>query len=182
MTLANRITVLRLLMGPIFAVALFHCSPEREWLRYAALAIYAAAALSDFVDGYIARRFGQETKLGERLDPLADKITINLGFIFVAANEYFQPGIPAWFPVVVLGRDAIMVVAAYIIHTRVRPIKIKPRLLGKLTTITQITTLVAALLQWPFTPQLVYLALAATLLSFADYVYIGLCQARRATV
>ena len=179
-TLANRITIFRLFMAPLFIALIYGHSSEREWLRFFALGVYAVAALSDLIDGFIARRFQQQTKLGARLDPLADKLLINLGFVFVAANNHFDPAIPMWFAAVVAFRDVTLVVAAYLINKRVRQIEIKSRFLGKMTAVFQMVVLLAVLLKLPATSYFMYATLVVTLLSFVDYSYIGLRQAWQA--
>jgi CDP-diacylglycerol--glycerol-3-phosphate 3-phosphatidyltransferase len=168
-------------MAPVFIALIFYYSPEREWLRYAALAVYGLAALSDLVDGIIARKFNQQTKLGARLDPLADKLLINLGFVFVTANPHFNPEIPMWFAAVILIRDAILVISAYLINKRIQQnIEIKARLLGKLTAVFQMAALIAVLACLPLTNLLLIATLVLTLLSFIEYTYLGLRQAWQA--
>jgi cardiolipin synthase len=179
-TLANRITIFRLFMAPLFIALIYGYSPEREWLRFFALGVYAVAALSDLIDGFIARRFQQQTKLGARLDPLADKLLINLGFVFVAANNHFDPEIPMEFAAVVAFRDVTLVVAAYLINKRVRQIEIKPRFLGKMTAVFQMVVLLAVLFKLQATSYFMYATLVVTLLSLVDYSYIGLRQAWKA--
>lgn len=176
MNLANRITIFRLFLAPLFVALIYSYSPERPWLRFVALGVYAVAAVSDWVDGFIARRFQQQTLLGARLDPLADKLLINLGFVFVAANSHFDPAVPMWFAMVVLFRDVALVVAAYLINSRVRPIEIKPRFLGKMAAVFQMLVLLSVLLVLPVTSYLIIAALVVTLLSFVDYSYIGIRQ------
>lgn len=175
--LANRITIFRLFMTPVFVALIFAYSPEREWLRFVALVVYAVAAISDWVDGYIARQFHQQTLLGARLDPLADKLLINLGFVFVAGNVHFDPEVPMWFAAFVAFRDVTLVVSAYLINARVRPIKIKPRLLGKITAVFQMVALLSVLLALPVTFYLIGVAAVFTLLSLVDYCCVGLRQA-----
>lgn len=118
MTLANRITLARLVLIPLMAGLLFFYGPEREYLRTVALLVYAVASVSDFFDGYIARHWDQHSELGARLDPLADKLLVNLGYTFVAANPHFHPGIPLWFPPLLLLRDTWIIFGAiYILKT-----------------------------------------------------------------
>lgn len=176
-TLANRITFFRLFAVPVFCLLIFFYAPEREWLRWAALALYALAGLSDALDGFVARRLNQRSELGARLDPLADKLTINLGLVFVASNAHFEPAIPLWFPVIVLTRDIVIVLGALLINEFYGPVRVKPRISGKITTVLQIATLIGFLLGVSFAPELMTLALVATLFSFADYIWEGTRQA-----
>ena len=164
-------------MVPVFLSCVFCYSREREWLRYLALAVYAMAALSDVADGYVARRLNQHSRLGARMDPLADKLIVNLGFVFMAANSQFEPDVPMWFPVIVLTRDVVIVMGAYLINEYFGPVKVKPRVSGKMTTVFQMSTLIAVLLGVFFVNYLIALAVFFTFVSMADYVYVGIRQA-----
>lgn len=167
-------------MIPVFCLLIFSYSEERDWLRWAALAVYACSAISDFLDGYVARRFNQRTELGARLDPLADKLIINLGFVFLAANPEFEPAVPMWFPVVILFRDVCIIMGSYLINQVVGPIKeVKPRLLGKLSTAFQMAAMLGALFGIFFLDWLLGFALLLTVLSFADYMFHGTRDALR---
>jgi len=115
--------------------------------------------------------------LGARLDPLADKLIVNLGFVFIAANPHFDPDVPLWFPVLILTRDVVIVMGAYLINERIGPLKVNPRLSGKLTTIVQMSTLIGVLLAVPFLDYLIAATLILTLVSMADYLYWGLTRA-----
>ena len=74
----NRLTVARMIMAPVFMGLLLSSHPG---CRYAAFAVFLAASLTDFVDGYLARRHGWVSNLGKFLDPLADKLLVSLAFI-----------------------------------------------------------------------------------------------------
>lgn len=187
MNLATRITVFRLLLIPVFLLLVYAYSHEQEWMRKVALWVYVCAAISDILDGYIARHFNQTSKLGSRLDPLADKLMISLGFVFLAANVNFDdavplwfPGervVPLWFPVVVVGRDIVIVMGAFTINKYFRPVKVKPRWSGKMTTVFQISTLIGVLLGVWFAPYLILVTLGVSLFSLVDYIYVGCMQA-----
>jgi len=178
-TLANKITLFRLLLIPPFCALVFAYGPAATGLRLVALAVYLAAALSDMLDGWVARRFHQQTRLGKRLDPLADKLLINLGLIFLAANPHFEPGIPLWFPALVVARDSIVVLGALLLNAFVGPVVIHVRLLGKLTTVVLNGTLLGALLAFPALPWLVTIATLALLGSCIEYIVDGIRQCRR---
>lgn len=176
MTLANRITLIRVFSIPVFCVLVFLYSPEREWLRWAAFTLYVAAAISDILDGYIARRYRQNSRLGMRLDPLADKLIVNLGFVFIAANAHFYDVLPGWFmafPVIVLSRDVFIVVGALLITSQIGPTQFKPRTLGKATTMAHMSVIIAILLKLSIAYYLILIALFCTIASFADYLYSG---------
>lgn len=152
---------------------IFLYSPEREYLRFAALVFYVIAGISDGVDGYIARHWKQRSELGARLDPLADKLLVNFGFIFVAANPHFQPGIPLWFPPLLLLRDGGIIFGAIFYFRRYGNVTMAARPLGKLTTAVCMSTFVGALLQFPYTTELLYACIALAALSGLDYAVFG---------
>ena len=84
MTIANQITILRILIVPAFIVdVLYYVHGGNEWLRFGALGLFGLAALSDAVDGFIARKYNQISELGTVLDPLADKMLLVSGFILI---------------------------------------------------------------------------------------------------
>lgn len=176
MTVANHITVARMALMPVFLGCVLGYSPDREYFRHIAFALYAAAAISDIADGNIARYFGQVSRLGKRLDPLADKLLINLSFIFLAANAHFDPGIPLWAPPVFLARDVYIVLGAYLINERYGPFKVAPRLSGKTTTVLQMATVISVLLGTPLTTGVLAGTVAATGWSAVDYFFAGYKQ------
>lgn len=173
MTLANRITLARLFLLPMLVAALLLYTPEREFLRHAALALFVIASLSDYADGYIARNWGQRSEFGARLDPLADKLLVNLGYIALASNPTFEPGIPMWFPPLLVLRDTWIIFGAiYILRTSGK-IGAAARPLGKLMTALLMVTLIFALVGIPWTTQLVYACTAVGFLSGFDYILFG---------
>lgn len=175
-TLANRITLARLISVPVFAALIMVYSPEREWARLAALGLYVAAAISDGLDGFVARAYNQKTRLGAVLDPLADKLMINIGFVFLAVNQEFETPVPGWFPVIILGRDSIIVLWSYLVNEFFGPVRIRPRFLGKVTTVFQMASLVFVLLEVDFAYGLLMVTLGVSLVSFVDYMYVGIRQ------
>lgn len=178
MTIPNYITAVRMAVMPVFLACVIGYTPERDGLRHAAFFLYAAAALSDILDGNIARYFGQVSRLGKRLDPLADKLLINLSFIFVAANGHFDPSLPLWAPPLFLARDIYIVLGAYYINERYGPFKVIPQVSGKTTTVLQMALIISVLLANPLTTALLVASLAAALWSTVDYTFAGFRQYR----
>lgn len=98
MTTASKITVLRVLMVPVFMIVLLSDIP---YANYIALAVFIIASVTDFVDGYIARHYNQITDFGKFMDPLADKL-----LVFAALLIFVQNGlVPAWAAMVILTRE-----------------------------------------------------------------------------
>ena len=103
MNIPNRLTVIRIALVPVFVV-LMALSDMADWIKYAALAVYVIASLTDYLDGYLARKKKIVTNFGKLMDPLADKILVAAGFIMIVGAGT----IPAWMAVVVVGRDFIL--------------------------------------------------------------------------
>lgn len=100
MNLPNKLTCLRIILVPLFVIAM--CLPtEWVWPIYTALGIYIVAALTDFFDGYISRKKDLVTKFGKIMDPLADKLLVSTGFIMLTGFGI----IPAWITVIIVFRD-----------------------------------------------------------------------------
>src|SRR4029434_7646880 len=121
MTTANKITVVRIVMIPAFVtMAIYYgASITRgqplEWQRFAAIAIFILAALSCGVDAYVSLRYNQRSTLGIILDPIADKGLLLSGIITLSLTSWseLEPDsgkFPVWFPVLVISRDAILLV------------------------------------------------------------------------
>jgi cardiolipin synthase (CMP-forming) len=178
-TVANWITVARLMAIPFIAGSIVAYSADRPHWRTIVLIAFLAAALSDAVDGFIARVFHQKSRLGAILDPVADKLLINVTLVFLAVNETFAYPVPRWFPVLVLARDVVISVGAYILSDFFQTLRVRPRITGKLTTALQLAYIVAVLLNLELATGLLYGATIMTLISLVDYFIEGLRQARR---
>jgi CDP-diacylglycerol--glycerol-3-phosphate 3-phosphatidyltransferase len=101
MTLPNQLTVLRIVLSPLF---LYFFLSDVIWMKQISVAIYIIAALSDWYDGWLARKFNYITSWGKFWDPLADKILTSVAFIGFAVVDL----IPWWMVIVIVGRDVII--------------------------------------------------------------------------
>lgn len=176
MTLANRITLFRLLSIPVLCVLFMSYEPGAPWIRHLALFVFVLAAVSDVADGFIARAYNQKTALGAVLDPVADKLMTNVSFITLAANSHFEPGIPFWLPVIVLSRDVLIVLGFYLINEHFGPLRVRPRITGKLATFVYSALVFAVLAGWALVRPLLWVAVAFAVVSFAQYAYAGAQQ------
>ena len=190
MTTANKITVVRILMIPAFVtMAIYYGqSIQRhdplEWQRFTAIAIFLIAAVSDGLDGYIARRYKQRSALGAILDPIADKGLLLSGIITLSISNWNEVGpdygrFPAWFPVLVITRDAVILVGAVILHYFIgNKMRIKPSWTGKVATVCQMCAIAWVMLQLHFLPLIfvVFVAGIFTLVSGVIYVMEGVRQ------
>ncbi len=98
--LPNALTLLRIFMVPFLVVVLLTKFSGRE---YVALAIFLIAAITDFFDGWLARRRNQMTRMGALLDPIADKLLMSAAFISLV--EIDPNHVPAWMVVIIIGRE-----------------------------------------------------------------------------
>jgi CDP-diacylglycerol--glycerol-3-phosphate 3-phosphatidyltransferase len=149
MTLANKITITRILLVPLFVLQMIYYilpfqqgSLGKEWHRWLAIALFVVASISDGVDGYIARRYNQKSRLGTILDPLADKVLLVSALILLSLDTKgaFQQ-LPMWFPVLIISRELILVVGAFVIHMMGVTVVVRPRVVGKIATFFQMVTL-----------------------------------------
>ncbi|MBI5772915.1 MAG: CDP-diacylglycerol--glycerol-3-phosphate 3-phosphatidyltransferase [Verrucomicrobia bacterium] len=172
MTLANKITILRILILPFFIIEVLHYRASGDEInRLLAILAFAAAAITDGVDGYIARRYNQRSELGAVLDPLADKLLLVSGLILLSLNSHGHfDELPDWLLATVLGRDAIILVGVGVIHFTCGKTVVQPRISGKVATVFQMVTIVWALLKWD-SAALYHLCLAAAVFTGVSGVY-----------
>jgi cardiolipin synthase len=170
LTIPNVITLIRILLTPIFIIFLIQGHYRR------ALVVFLLAGVSDLADGLIARVWQQKSRLGSYLDPLADKILMAASF--VTLSIYRQ--IPPWLTVVVLSRDVVLGLGVLTFRLADIPLIVRPSLAGKWTTTLQVTTVGLVLLNkiWPISP-LVLVAFfwctgALTAISGIQYLYYGI--------
>ena len=175
MGLANKITIVRILLVPFLLISLFYYKQEYEFLRFVALGIFFVCGLTDAIDGYVARKFYQKTQLGRILDPLADKLLILTAYLSLSMlkNIPVASRIPAWLTITVISRDVIILLGSTIIFMIIKDIEIKPSLLGKATTFLQMLTVVLMLLQFQYMQIFWWLTALFTILSCLGYVWRG---------
>jgi CDP-diacylglycerol--glycerol-3-phosphate 3-phosphatidyltransferase/cardiolipin synthase len=141
MTWATRITVLRIVLVPVFVTLVItyddtgHTGRPDEIWRYAAIAVFLVASLSDALDGYLARHWNQRSPLGALLDPVADKLLllaalVTLGLVPLDHLRSF----PVWFTATIISRDALLLGGYFVLRHFLHPIEIRPHWTGKLST------------------------------------------------
>jgi cardiolipin synthase len=189
MTTANKITVIRILMIPVFVtLAIYYGESIQEgnpqdWMRFTAIAVFLLAALSDGLDGYVARRYNQRSSLGVILDPIADKGLLLSGIITLSISNWSQVDphygkFPAWFPVLIISRDVVIVTGSLLLHVLNGTVRVRPSWTGKVATVLQMAAIAWVMLQMR-TPPLIYIVVAAgffTLISGVIYFRNGLRQ------
>jgi CDP-diacylglycerol--glycerol-3-phosphate 3-phosphatidyltransferase len=148
MTTANKITIARILMIPLFVLmAIYYGRDKEAWQRWCAVAFFVTAAASDGIDGYMARRYNQRSQLGVILDPLADKGLLLAGIITLTFSNWGYE-FPLWFPVLVIARDVIVVSGAMALQFLNGTVRVRPSWTGKVATVLQMIAIGMAMLQW----------------------------------
>lgn len=138
MTVATGLTILRLLLAPIFCLLLLR---ERASSLWTAAALFALAAITDKVDGWLARRTGTVTPIGRLLDPLADKLLVALAlFAFVRLGV---PGVEVWMVAAIVGREVLVTALRSVAGRRGLPLPVSG--LGKWKTTFQMSFVTAVL-------------------------------------
>lgn len=126
--LPNLISGLRLALIVPIAITLLH----RDWP--AAIALFMVAGLSDGADGYLAKRFGWQTRLGAYLDAAADKLLVATVFLCLAA----QGVVPLWLAAAAVGRDLVIVAGSLAFRWRFGPLHVRPTVVSKINTLCQL--------------------------------------------
>lgn len=179
MTVANQITIARIFLIPVFVLfAIYYgrsveTGQPEEWQRIAAIAVFLIAAITDGLDGMVARRFNQRSKLGAVLDPIADKGLLITAIITLSLSKWTY-AFPLWFPVLVIARDAVIITGCILLRHMTENLEVRPSWTGKAATATQMIALAWIMLQLPNYEWSVYLAGAFTLISGIGYVMSGI--------
>jgi cardiolipin synthase len=140
LTLANQVTLLRMLLIPAFVIQVLY--GRIGW----ALVTLLTAGITDALDGLIARRQGQKTALGAWLDPMADKLLLVSAFIVLTVPDTgLRYRIPLWLTILVISRDLVIVLTVAIVNLAIGRRTFQPSLLGKTATAVYIVTCVTVL-------------------------------------
>ena len=136
MNLPNLLTLIRILFIPLFVFFLIY--KHYDW----SLITLALSAISDALDGFIARFFHQKTTLGAYLDPIADKLLLVTSYITFSILKI----IPDWLTIIVISRDVIISLGVLLLFINSYPLEIRPSVISKFTTLSQFLTLFLSLL------------------------------------
>jgi len=131
MNIPNILTILRILCIPLFIILL------SDELYFLALVLFVGAAVTDALDGFLARTLRQKTTLGSYLDPIADKLLLSSSFVTCAILKL----IPVWLAVLVISRDIIISLGILVLIVNSFAIEISPTVISKWTTLAQILTI-----------------------------------------
>lgn len=171
-TLANQLTLLRMLLIPAFVLLLLY--GESGW----ALTVFVGAGLTDALDGLAARATGQKSDLGAWLDPAADKLLLMTTFIVLTLpNIGLVNRLPLWLTVLVISRDVGIVITVAIVNLAVGPRTFRPSPLGKAATAIFILACVVVMYfnylghPSPVVDLAIWTSLVVTVASAVDYVW-----------
>lgn len=174
MNLPNWITIFRILLIPFFVTMILkYRQMHIEYYRYYAICIFLLAIISDAVDGAIARIRHKKTQLGTLLDPLADKLLLLSAILLLSISIPGFKQLPIWVLVTFISRDLILIFGAIVVYLNNQKLTIKPNLLGKITTFSQMVTVMWILLQFPQPQDIWRIAGIFTILSGVLYLYKG---------
>ena len=178
-----------MLFLPVFIllVLYFEKSVDRnesnDLLRWTATGVFLGIFLLDALDGYVARKRKEISRLGTLLDPLTDKAMLLSALVLLSLpSNAFECSLPVWFVVLVISRDVILVGGALIIQSLVGNVIVRPRITGKITTFFQAVVILWILLGLEprvFMP-LMGIAAGLTFISGVQYIYDGIRQLERA--
>lgn len=177
LSLANKITIVRILLIPVFVMfAIYYVKEHQEWQWLSAVGVFFTAAVTDALDGYIARKYSQKSRLGTLLDPLADKLLLVSALVLFSIDngEAFER-IPLWFPILVISRDLLLLGGSMLLQFLHGNFVARPRAVGKIATVCQMVTVGWVLLRIepPSFHYALYAAGLFTFLSVIWYVYDG---------
>ena len=188
---ANRITIVRiLLIAPFISCMLQINDPAysehiRFIIRYSAVAVFFLMAISDGIDGYLARKNGQSTKLGAFLDPTADKLLITSACLLLASRHSGVDGflIPPTVVVLIIGKDVLIFIGFLIVYFLTGKVRVVPVFPGKASTALQLSMVPAVLIapevssvfhDWVYFVQLLWWSAAiAAVIATLVYIRIG---------
>lgn len=168
MNLPNKLTLLRIIMIPLFVILLLLEGGQNQYLRIAALIVFCLASFTDFLDGQIARKQNLVTDFGKFMDPLADKLLVCSALIcLIELNQ-----LPAWYVIVIIAREFI--ISGFRLVAADKGIVIAASWWGKFKTTFQMLTVILLIIDIPalrlITTIISGIALVLTIVSLVDYM------------
>lgn len=167
MNLPNKLTMMRVLLIPVFVIALL-VPIGISWQKWIALAIFIVASLTDLADGKIARKYNLVTNFGKFMDPLADKLLVCAALVCLVSLER----IPAWVVIIIISREFI--VSGLRLIAVDQGVVIAASMWGKVKTVFQMTMIILMLADIAqlalITAIVMWIALVLTIVSLADYI------------
>lgn len=174
LTIPNILTFMRMGLIPVFVSLVYY--GYSKW----ALAIFLIAGVSDGIDGFLARKFKQESELGTIIDPIADKLLMTVAFVILTLPNVLPPTrhlpIPFWVTACVIGRDVLIIAVAAAINIITGFRGFKPSFWGKLSTLVQVIgislVLLAAVTGYTFfLPTTYFIIVLLVIISGIHYIF-----------
>ena len=168
MNTPNKLTLLRVILIPFFVVCML--AVNADWGKWAALAIFIIASLTDMLDGYLARRDNLVTNFGKFMDPLADKLLVCSAMICLVDMER----IPSWVVIIIIGLE--FVISVFRLIASDNGVVIAANYWGKIKTVCQMIMIIVVIADlggvFVVVEQvLIYLSLILTVISLATYLW-----------
>lgn len=163
MNLPNKLTILRVLMVPVFIVFML-TDLGGTYNNIIALVLFVTASLTDLLDGYLARKNNLVTNFGKFMDPLADKLLVCSALICFAANGQ----LPAWMVIIIIAREFI--ISGFRLIASDEGVVIAASYWGKVKTTVQMIMIIALLVEFPYAMVIAWAAVALTVISLVDYI------------
>ncbi len=161
--LANKITLARILLIPVFIVVLLS---DIKYHAIISTVVFAIIALSDSLDGYIARKRNEVSAVGAMLDPLADKLLVCAALVFLIGR-----GVAPWMAYTIIARELLITGLRMLALTKNTDIPVK--MSGKIKTWVQMLAIGAVILNIPYFGVLMFVATIITIYSGLEYLWLG---------
>lgn len=161
----NILTIIRLILVPFFPITYFSNSPHNHTI---ALTIFIIAGVTDFLDGYLARKLKLTSRLGAVLDPLADKLMLLTAIITL----YFGGALPLIIPIIVVAKELLMVYGGIFVYFRRKKTVVPANKVGKLATVTYTAAVFITILFPMSIPSIILLTSAVLVKIIAMGIYI----------
>lgn len=163
MNLPNKLTILRVMMIPVFIVFML-TDLGGNFNKVIALVLFVTASLTDLLDGHLARKNNLVTNFGKFMDPLADKLLVCSALICFVANGQ----LPAWMVIVIIAREFI--ISGFRLIASDEGVVIAASYWGKVKTTVQMVMIIALLIEFPYAMLIAWAAVALTVISLVDYI------------
>ncbi|MCI9419041.1 MAG: CDP-diacylglycerol--glycerol-3-phosphate 3-phosphatidyltransferase [Eubacterium sp.] len=170
MNVANRLTILRVVMIPVFVFFMLWETPFSDYL---AAAVFILACITDFFDGYLARKYNQVTTFGKFMDPLADKVLVCSAMICFVADP--DCAMPVWVVLAIIAREFI--ISGFRLVAAEKGVVIAASFWAKIKTTVQMIMAIVLIFNFQhpvfyfINRILIYAALILTIVSLVDYIY-----------
>lgn len=163
MNLPNKLTILRVLLVPVFVLFML-TDLGGQYSNIIALVIFVVASLTDSLDGYLARKNNLVTNFGKFMDPLADKLLVCSALLCLMELDR----IPAWMVLIIIAREFI--ISGFRLVASDNGVVIAASYWGKVKTVVQVVMIIALLIEFPYAMIIAWAAVILTVVSLVDYI------------